>query len=364
MCVNMNHIKILFVDDNPVNLIAAENLMLSMGILIDKADNGETAIQMAVSEEYDLIFMDLMMPMMDGIMTTKLLRSRLDHRNKTKIIATSGIEMKEVEDYRYGGLFDGSIQKPIKLEQLKACLAQWIGQDRLLQLQLHMKEQNVEVSMDEWKLFIDAMETVKGIHLDYFLEFEKKDVDYFTRLIKSSIKQITNTIPAMKLTIINLEAKHAHEQLHALKSVLYYVGAHKLASLAEGLDAILVGEKEKQQQTRKFIENMQNYQGLIEQMTVICSELERAMNAYNSSIKTYQETLIQTTVSMDEINKRIEQILFHIGRFEYIEILNGLNYLTLNASEEMKPYFYQAVAALEEFDYEKVEGVLKDCWNI
>jgi HPt (histidine-containing phosphotransfer) domain-containing protein len=261
------------------------------------------------------------------------------------------------------GLFDDRIQKPLKLEQLKTCLERWIERDHLLQVQMLSKFRSMEGSVDEWESFMNAMECVKDIKIEYFLEFDKKDVEYFMRLIKSSRKQLNQAILTMNNTILSGDDKLAHEQLHALKSVLYYVGAHSLATLAEELDFKLIGEKDIQKRKQRFTEIMPNYQVLLERMTTLCSELEQAIHAYNSSIKNYQENFNETTSSIEDISKRIEQILFHVARFEYIEIFNGLNYLTLIASQEMKTYVNQAISALEEFEYERVEELLKDCWK-
>jgi CheY-like chemotaxis protein len=359
----MKTIKILFVDDNTVNLLAAENLLLSFGISIDRAESGESAILMATKEEYDLIFMDLLMPKLDGVMTTKLLRMKLDHSFNTKIIATSGIEMIEIYNDNQDGLFDGRLQKPLKLEQLKNCLIQWLGHERLLELQRVEEKQITEEYVEEWKQFISIFRRVEVIKLDYLFNIKNKDVEYVILLMKSSRKQIAQAIMGMRNTMVSHDDKIAHGYLHSLKSVLYYLGAHSLAASAEGLDNILIGESEKKKRTQKFVENMKNYQVLIEQLEVLCSELEQALNAYNSSINNYQKAFNEATLTIEEIRKKIEQILNHITRFEYIEILNGLNHLVMLASQDLKPLIYQAIAALEEFDYERVEAILKYCWN-
>lgn len=359
----MESLKILFVDDNPVNLIAAENLMLSLGIQIDKAFDGETAIQMAIMNDYKIIFMDLLMPKLDGITTTKLLRMKLDMNHNTKIVATSGIEMNESDRECLNELFDDKIQKPLKLDQLKSCIEQWIGKDRLLQVQMLTEVFLTEGSTDEWKNFMQAMELVKDIRKEYFLGFDKKDVSYFMHLINASRKQLNLAIYTMNDTILSKDDKQAHDQLHALKSMLYYVGAHTLASMAAELDFKLIEEKDIQKRRQKFVEIMPNYQVLIERMTTLCDELEQAIHAYNSSIKNYSEYRNVTASSIEDISKQIEMILFHVARFEYIEILNGLNYLLLISVQGMKVYINQAITALEEFEYERVEELLKDYWN-
>lgn len=361
--VHMSSIKILFVDDNLVNLVAAENLMLSLGIPIDKAKDGESAIQMATNEEYDMIFMDLLMPSLDGIMTTKLLRGRFDKDNKTKIIATSGTNMNEDELENLHGLFEDKIEKPLKLGQLKACLERWIVQDRLMQVQMLSKVRWQVGSIEDWNRMMRILESVNDINIEYFLEFDNKDIDYVIRLLKSSRKQLSQAILTMNDTILSGNNKIAHEQLHALKSVLYYIGAHTLASIAKVLDFQLMEEKELWKREHRFTEIMPNYQVLIERMTILCNELEHAIHAYNNSMKNYHANLNMSTSSMEDIMKQIEQILFHVTRYEYIEISNGINYLMNIASQEMKPYINQAISSLEEFEYERVEQLLKDCWN-
>ena len=354
----MKDVKILFVDDNPVNLIAAENLISTFGFKINKADSGKSAIQLAMQEEYDLIFVDLLMPEMDGILTTQLIRKLLRDDVRTKIIATSGVDLKDYNEDRQ--LFDGKIQKPLNLDMLKSCFTEWLGIDCLPSITTDHQEQ---MFAKNWKEFVEAIVKVKGLNVDYLLEFSNRDVAYFVRLISSSLKQISQAIGIMKSTIVDNEDKLAHEQLHALKSVLYYVGAHNLSHMAQNIDNMLVSEKDQRRRTQKFIEQMGNYLLLIRELEEFCHELEQAMNAYNRSIKNYQDVLSIDDCTVEELNKCIEQILYHIDRFEYIEILNGLNYLKNMLSINIKPYINQAISALEEFDYEKVESLLRDCWN-
>lgn len=358
----MKSIKILFVDDNSVNLIAAENLMLSLGIHIYKACDGESAIKMATNDDYDMIFMDLMMPNLDGFMTTRLLRNKLNKNNKTKIIATSGINMYDDQEVGLHDLFEDRIEKPLKIVQLQACLERWIDKDQLVQLQTLTKDCSTEGIVDYWNNFLHSMEWVKDIHIDYFLEFDKKDVNYFMRLFKSSIKQLNQAIIIMKDSISSRNDNIAHNQLHALKSVFYYIGAHTLASIAVDLDHKLL-EAKGTMKAQRFTEIMPNYQVLIERMTNLCSELEQAIRAYNSNIINYQENLNSSISSIEDMSKHIEQILFHVARYEYIEIFNGLNYLRNITSQEIKSYIDQAISCLEEFEYERVEEILRDCWN-
>jgi CheY-like chemotaxis protein len=120
-------LEILVVDDNKVNQRLAMLIFSQMGLKCDVASDGKEAFEMVQQKAYDLIFMDLQMPVLDGLESTKLIRtfetdSKTLHR--AKIIALSGSELKEnkVECLAVG--MDDFIEKPIRVEKLNKFVSQ------------------------------------------------------------------------------------------------------------------------------------------------------------------------------------------------------------------------------------------------
>lgn len=110
-------ISILLVDDNIINLKVASRMLARMGYEVDQATNGLEALQAQQESRYDLIFMDIQMPEMDGVTATKhIIQKYADKR--PRIVAVTAHAMKgDRERYLEAGM-DGYISKPVQVDRL------------------------------------------------------------------------------------------------------------------------------------------------------------------------------------------------------------------------------------------------------
>lgn len=115
--------KILVVDDNEVNILIAKRFLSKWGLIIDFASSGEEAINKIVENSYDLVFMDIRMPGIDGFDTTRIIRDlEGDYYKKLPIIAlTASTLHNENMKFKESGM-DGHILKPFNPEEIKAVL--------------------------------------------------------------------------------------------------------------------------------------------------------------------------------------------------------------------------------------------------
>jgi len=119
--------KVLVVEDNPLNQALLKSILQSIGINCHVADSGEQAIIQCEQNEYDLIFMDIQMPGMNGITTAKTIRSKLPKYEYCPIIAVTANALKNAkEDYLREGM-DGYIAKPYSPNDIRRITAQIIS---------------------------------------------------------------------------------------------------------------------------------------------------------------------------------------------------------------------------------------------
>lgn len=124
--------KILLVDDNEINRKVALGLLEPLQMQIDTAINGKNAIDMIEQKEYDLVFMDHMMPVMDGIDATKRLREKEgDYYQKLPVIALTANAMKEAQKLFQEAGMNGFVAKPIVMKQICQAIRQWLPEDRI-----------------------------------------------------------------------------------------------------------------------------------------------------------------------------------------------------------------------------------------
>ena len=116
-------LRVLIADDNVVNRKVAKRSLERLGVkgCIDLAHDGKEAVDMTIAKGYDLVLMDLQMPIMDGLEATRIITSRQSHPVIIFLTAHAGPEF-EVKTRQAGGV--GHITKPFKLEQIKSVLAE------------------------------------------------------------------------------------------------------------------------------------------------------------------------------------------------------------------------------------------------
>ena len=118
--------KVLVVDDIEINILVAEAMLNSFDITPDTALSGAQAIQLAKEKEYELIFMDQMMPGMDGIETAARIREISPRYKKTPIVALTANAINGADEMFYSQGFNDYLSKPVELTLMNRCLARWL----------------------------------------------------------------------------------------------------------------------------------------------------------------------------------------------------------------------------------------------
>jgi two-component system sensor histidine kinase/response regulator len=117
--------KVLVTDDNPTNQKLTCALLARLGCDVDTADNGVAAVQKISQQEYGLVFMDCVMPEMDGFAATTAIRSLAGKGANVPIIALTASATIEDREHCFEVGMNDFISKPIRSEQLARCLAKW-----------------------------------------------------------------------------------------------------------------------------------------------------------------------------------------------------------------------------------------------
>ncbi len=124
-------IRALVVDDEPMNLVVACGLFKDYGIVTETAGSGKQAIEMCLKERYDVIFMDHMMPEMDGVEAMRILKTRgMVPEHGTVFVALTANVVSGAKEMFIREGFDGFVGKPININEFERVMARLLPKIR------------------------------------------------------------------------------------------------------------------------------------------------------------------------------------------------------------------------------------------
>ncbi|MBX3585914.1 MAG: response regulator [Ramlibacter sp.] len=121
----LRHARILLVEDNDINQMVAQEMLQDAGMVVEVADNGQIALDKVRQGDYDLVFMDMQMPVMDGLAATREIR-KIQRLRQLPIIAMTANAMEQDRQRCLDAGMNDAVIKPIDPQLLWAALLRWI----------------------------------------------------------------------------------------------------------------------------------------------------------------------------------------------------------------------------------------------
>ncbi len=226
---------ILVVDDNRVNLTVAVGLLKPFSMQIETAGGGEEAVKLIGDNHYDIVFMDHMMPGMDGVEATGYVRNVLEDNN-TIIIALTANAMTGIDKQFIEAGMNDYISKPIEMKVMSQKLIKWLPENLIIK---EGEEAAAEEVVEEPP--IDLPEILsklakEDIDVRQGLEYTGGDIDTYIYTIKVYYKEIDKNLEAIKNAMMHDDVRDFTIRIHALKSASRSIGATALADDAMDLE--------------------------------------------------------------------------------------------------------------------------------
>ncbi|MFC5271599.1 PAS domain S-box protein [Adhaeribacter terreus] len=215
-----NEPYVLLVDDNQINQKVALKLLNKLGCRCDVASNGYEAIEFAAVHPYDIIFMDIQMPEMDGVEATAQIKDML-LQDCPPIVAMTAYSMKDdAEKFMNQGL-DDYISKPVKSAELFNIIQKWIGMD------VYSKEVVAEPdSTNEPALNLSILEQLR----------ELGGADFAEQLYHDFETEAGDLLYAAKKEVDLKHYKEILSTLHQIKGTASTLGLNPMAQMAKQLE--------------------------------------------------------------------------------------------------------------------------------
>ncbi|MBO4637245.1 MAG: response regulator [Clostridiales bacterium] len=227
--------RILVTDDNDMNRKVAFNLLKLFDIRPVLASSGKETIEILRKEKFDILFLDHMMPEMDGIETLKAIKDEGLIGDMTVIALTANAVVGAREQYLEAG-FDGYLSKPIDIDELEKILSEC----------LEIEEPDDEPQVFEFapddgssaagsSLTVDHARTL-GLDVDAGIGYAAGDVNFYLEILKDYATDCPGRCNELTTYLKNEDWKNYNILVHSIKSGSKTVGANAVSLIARMLE--------------------------------------------------------------------------------------------------------------------------------
>lgn len=342
--------NILSVDDNSVNRKVLKNLLKETRVVTDEASSGEKCIEMIKKKKYDLIFLDHMMPGMDGIETLHKMHNMDDNLNyDTPVIALTANAVTGAKEMYLDNGFDDFLTKPINYEKLEKMLIKYLPQDKV---SMGVYSNNGDIASND--AIIGALEKIPDLNLEYAFLHSKSPKSLaeiiidFSEMIYSDADELEKYLSMIE----NSEGlKQYRVKVHSMKTSAAMIGAIHLSGMARMLELSAINEDLSAiyNVTPTFIKNWK--------------EFKKYLDAFSDSVikKVAGDDEDFVEVNYDILEGQLKLLTKAMEDMdvdkadEIIDILKGFDY-----SGELKDLMKQLSVAVKNLDEQRVKDLCNE----
>ena len=338
--------NVLVVDDTPINLVVFKNLLKATKIQIDEANDGFESLAKTKQNKYDIIFLDHMMPEMDGIKTLeKMKEDAADLNRDTPVICLTANAVSGAREKYISAGFDDYLTKPIDSDKLEDLVYQYLPKDKIIAVSDISSDEDDEMEVD-----VSVFASLSGLDVNKGLENcgsaagYKTVLDMFYKGIKSRVKQIQTFFD-------NEDWENYTIKVHALKSSARIIGATELSE-----DAYKLEKAGKENRHEYIIDNNKKFLKdcllVREMLEPVCGE---GAAASKGSVVDEETESLKDNASEDAIKKWMESIAKAAEDMDVDEIEDVLNEAGLfKLPEETKALFEKIKEMSTQFNYDEI----------
>lgn len=323
-------LQVLLVEDNQINQLVAMRILQNWGLNVSVAENGQIAIEMLSEKSYDMIFMDLQMPVKGGIETCYQIRRDKLVPPSTPIIAMTAHNGEEHVKECFDAGMQGHIAKPLDRSALKAQV------DKYVKISNAAEHSNISHEQEE----------VPGIDLSDGLNRLNDDRTLLYSLIRNFLNEYSGLSSKLFTLMEQSNLKEAQELLHKIKGSSSNLGMKALSKLAGDLEQQLKNERAI---SAAQINSMQRQYDIVVKSFATLDVLEEVELS----------GLAQRNESNEYLQQKMSELLSNLSKDLQAseEALKDLQACVLN--DETARYLDQANEAMQIFDIASVEEAVK-----
>ena len=218
--------RILLAEDNEINREVARDLLVDAGMTVDHAENGQVALDMAQRTRYDLILMDIQMPVMDGIEATEAILRLPGYADVPILAMTANAFEEDRQRCLQAGMRD-HVAKPVDPDVLYAALLKW--------LPAHVSQASRTIPTDTSSVQA-ALANVPGLDLKTGLRSLLGNVGKYVDLLTRYLDNHADDLARIRAAVARGDANEARLLAHSLKGASGTLGLRDIQHLAADLE--------------------------------------------------------------------------------------------------------------------------------
>ncbi len=219
--------RVLIVDDSPVNLKVAMGLMRPYEFYIETANDGIEAVEKVKRNRYDMVFMDHMMPGMDGIDATAAIRKmKGEYYQDLPIVALTANAIAGTKELFIQEGMNDFISKPIEISKLNDILVKWLPKEK----QETVEKVAPKIEQEEYNL------KIKGVDVGYGVRLLGGNFDDYVDIVKTYYADSVRRQVSIATSYSVKDTRMLKTEVHAVKSASTSIGALGLAARALKLE--------------------------------------------------------------------------------------------------------------------------------
>lgn len=361
--------KVLFVDDNFMNLSVAKGLLKKTKLQIDTASSGVACLELTRNKKYDLIFMDHLMPEMDGIETLRRLRREAGNPNQnTSVIALTANAIKGLKDFYLKEGFCEYLTKPIEGKRLEEVLLRLLPQEYIISAEVdagavldRLNEDAMEdngegddaVSVDTCMKELSALLEQAHIQLTDGYRFAGRSMGQFHWMIMLFVESFQEKYERLRELYTEEDTEGYTIEVHALKSNAKGIGANQLYQLA--------WEHEQQSRTGNWTYVQEHWEELCQEWSCVINGI---LNYVGGDPIILSESAAAAEPAAEEMN--IEQKMLLENSLSFVKAYEAdparaliENLIQGEISKEMKENLAQVLQELDALNFEEAGQIIR-----
>ena len=297
-------VKVLVVDDEPMNRRVAEEIFKGYQMQVQTAESGRMAIDLCEREDFDLVFLDHMMPEMDGIETLKRLRKiHTDSGRGLTVIAFTANAVSGAREMFLKEGFDEFVSKPIEYSEMEHVLRKVLPKSAIIWV-----DENIEnIEKGDKNFEKDSRHEVVQINTKSALAYCKNDMNFYQELLHKFVVDADKKKSEIDHYFKREDYDNYRIVIHALKSTAKMIGADALSELAQELEAAV--QNKDIGYVREHHEEM-----LLEYSRVVDRISETLDDKKNDTDKPIAKN--EAEISGDELLERLTELKEGLAAFE------------------------------------------------